>query len=119
MDTALFYPAYRNLSQQEAIPVLKQLVDNVVKFGGCITTNWHDRSLLPERAWDTCYRSLIEDLKKRGAWFATAGQATAWFRKRRSAKFNPDCNGASRACDMVSIDFEESVPGLRLRVYKA
>ena len=119
MDTALFYPAYRNLSQQEAIPVLKQLVDNAVKFGGCITTNWHDRSLLPERVWDTCYRSLIEDLKERGAWFATAGQATAWFRKRRSARFNSDCNSASHASALISIDSEESVPGLRLRIYKA
>jgi len=119
MDTALFYPAYRNLSQQEAIPVLKQMVDNVVKFGGCVTTNWHDRSLFPERAWDTCYRNLIEDLKKRGAWFATAGQATAWFRKRRSARFNSDRNSASRASALVSIDSEESVPGLRLRIYKA
>lgn len=119
MDTALFYPAYLNLSQREAIPVLKQMVDNVVKFGGCITTNWHDRSLLPERAWDTCYRNLIEDLKKRGAWFATAGQATAWFRKRRSAKFPSDCSSQSPARAMVSADSEESLPGLRLRIYKA
>ena len=119
MDTALFYPAYLNLSQREAIPVLREMVDNVAKFGGCITTNWHDRSLLPERAWDTCYRNLIEDLKKRGAWFATAGQATAWFQKRRSARFASDCNSPSAARVAVLADGEESLPGFRLRTYKA
>jgi hypothetical protein len=33
---------------------------------------------------------MLADLKSKGAWFATAGQTVAWFRKRRSASFKYD-----------------------------
>jgi len=33
---------------------------------------------------------LLQKLKDRGAWFATAKQTVAWFRKRRSATFEID-----------------------------
>jgi len=116
MDTALFYPSYLHLTSREASTRLRQLTDDVVRYGGCLTVNWHDRSLAPERLWDGCYRELIQDLKSRGAWFATAGQATAWFRKRRSATFEADDSlpGAVR----VEFDAEwgASLPGLRLRI---
>ena len=78
-----------------------------------MTINWHDRSLAPERLWGACYRDLVQDMKDRGAWFATAGQATSWFRKRRSVVFKASCQenpvGAARS--------EDSLPGFRLRVY--
>ncbi len=51
MDTALFYPSYLGLSPQEARALLGRMVDNAVHFGGCLTINWHDRSLAPERLW--------------------------------------------------------------------
>ena len=119
MDTALFYPAYLNLSQDDAAAVLQKLIDNAVQFGGCLTINWHDRSLAPERNWETSYRLLIEELKARGAWFATAGQATAWFRKRRSVRLEAESadHVALRAAQSRAKD--DGLPGLRLLVHNA
>jgi len=87
MDTALFYPAHLGLSKPEARSRMRQLVDQAVRLGGCLAINWHDRSTAPERLWGDCYRELVEELRDRGAWFATAGQAVSWFRERRSARF--------------------------------
>ena len=119
MDTALFYPAYLGLSASEATPILRRLVDEVVDLGGCITVNWHDRSLAPERLWDACYRDLIQDLRNRGAWFATAGQAASWFRKRRSVVF--EASGVEEDGERVNASAyrsEHRLPGLRLRTHK-
>jgi hypothetical protein len=119
MDTALFYPSYLGLSQQQAKPLVSQIVNNAARLGGCLTINWHDRSLAPERLWDTCYLEMVQDLKRRNAWFATAGQAVSWFRKRRAATFEMDGTepGAVRA--NVAVDRGENLPGLRLRIHPA
>lgn len=119
MDTALFYPAHLALSPKQAKALLDSMVGNAVHFGGTLTINWHDRSLAPERLWGGCYRDLIQDLKSRGVWFATAGQAVSWFRKRRSAWFKTDSTepGAVRA--KVAVDRRDNPPGLRLRIHKA
>jgi len=119
MDTALFYLSYLGLSPRKASERLRQLADNAVQYGGCLTINWHDRSLAPERLWGGCYRQLLQELKNRGAWFATAGQAVAWFRKRRSVIFERGCaeRGAVRAKVMSHED--NNLPGLRLRTHKA
>ena len=109
MDTALFYPTYRDLSPREARDLLHQMIENAVRFGGCLTINWHDRSTAPERLWGACYAELIEELKRRGAWFATAGQAVAWFRKRRSVVFEEAASGAG--------DLGDGLPGLKLRIH--
>jgi peptidoglycan/xylan/chitin deacetylase (PgdA/CDA1 family) len=90
MDTALFYPGHLGLSQSQAKKLLAPMLDNAVRLGGALTINWHDRSLAPERLWGAFYSDLIQDLKHRNAWFATAGEATAWFRKRRSAQFESE-----------------------------
>jgi hypothetical protein len=119
MDTAMFYPSYLNLSINQARMRLRQLGDNAVRFGGTLTINWHDRSIAPERLWSGCYRDLIQDLGSRGAWFATAGQAVAWFQKRRRAAFVTDSieRGAVRA--KVAVDHGDRLPGLRLRIHKS
>ncbi len=117
MDTALFYPAYMGLSQAQASEILEQLVDTVSRLGGCMTVNWHDRSLSPERLWYACYRDLVEDLKSRGAWFATAGQAVSWFQKRRSVVFETDGAEPNTVHAKVMYLYEDTVPGLRLRTY--
>jgi len=119
MDTALFYPAHLALSPPQARTALGRMVENAGRFGGCLTINWHDRSIAPERQWDASYRDLIQDLKSRGAWFSTAGQAISWFRKRRSAVFeaNPTEPGAVRAS--VPAKDGDDLPGLRLRIYRA
>jgi len=118
MDTALFYPAYLGLCPQQATRLLGRMVENVVEFGGCITINWHDRSLAPERIWDACYRDLVQDLKNRGAWFATAGQATSWFRKRRSVVFEMECIEADGGRARSSADGGDNLPGLQMRIHK-
>lgn len=117
MDTALFYPDYMGLDQWQATEVLRRLTDNVIHLGGCITINWHDRSLSPERLWYTCYRDLVQDLKNRGAWFATAGQAILWFRKRRSIVFETNGVEPNTVRIKATARGEDSVPGLRLRIY--
>ncbi|HXR17384.1 MAG TPA: hypothetical protein VN777_14420 [Terriglobales bacterium] len=118
MDTALFYPSYLALSPKKASAHLEQLMDNAAQFGGCLTINWHDRSLAPERLWGDCYRELIQDLKMRGAWFATASQATSWFRKRRSAAFELHALEPVTVRAKVPADHGEELPGLRLRIHK-
>jgi hypothetical protein len=119
MDTALFYPAYLGLSSRQATALIGQMVDNAVNFGGCITINWHDRSLAPERVWDTCYRDLVEDLKNRGAWFATAGQATSWFQKRRSVVFKMNSGGLDSQRVMATANRGGNLPSLLLRSHEA
>jgi hypothetical protein len=116
MDTALFYLSYLGLSPCKASARLGEMANQVVRFGGCLTINWHDRSLAPERLWGGCYRQLIQDLKSRGAWIATAGQAVSWFRKRRSATFemDPSQPGGMRA--HVAADQDDNLPGLRWRI---
>jgi len=119
MDTALFYPAYLGLSAQRARTLLGGMVDLAVRFGGCFTINWHDRSLAPERLWYACYRDLIQELKNRGAWFSTAGQAISWFRKRRSVVFERNSADPAAVCAKVTAHHGHSLPGLRLRIYNA
>jgi len=119
MDTALFYPAYLDLSPDQARAVLHHMTENAVQFGGCFTINWHDRSTAPERLWKGPYRDLIDGLKSRGAWFATAGQAVSWFRKRRSVAFETGAPEANVVGARVALDPYENLPGLRLRIYRA
>jgi hypothetical protein len=119
MDTALFYPSYLNLTTHRARVLLSRMVDTAVRYGGALTINWHDRSLAPERLWGGCYRDLIQEMKSRGAWFATAGQAISWFRKRRSAAFLTDATKPGGPRTNVTVDHGETVPGLRLRIHKA
>ena len=91
MDTALFYPSHLGLTPPQAKVLVDRLQAEVAQFGGCLTINWHDRSTAPERLWDATYRELLESLTNRGAWFATASQTVAWFRKRRAVVFEQDC----------------------------
>ncbi|MGH9686769.1 MAG: hypothetical protein ACRD5K_06725 [Candidatus Acidiferrales bacterium] len=117
MDTALLYPGYLHLSSREAKKVIGHLADNATQFGGALTINWHDRSLAPERQWDSCYRDMFEDLKSRGAWFATAGQAVSWFRKRRAAIFAAeDADPRTVRASVLHAD-KSRLPRLRLRVH--
>jgi hypothetical protein len=119
MDTALFYPDHLGLSPRQAQTLLDQLRDNAIRFGGCLTINWHDRSLAPERLWGECYVGAVKDLGGRNAWFATAGQAVAWFRKRRGAAFETDCARPGEVRVRVAANDGNALPGLRLRIYKA
>ena len=109
MDTALFYPDRMNLSPREAADRVQKIIAHAIEFGGVVTVNWHDRSIAPERCWDAFYVDLIRELKNRGAWFATAGQTVAWFRKRRAVVLE---GGELQAFDNCESD---RLPPLQLR----
>jgi len=87
MDTALFYSSYINLSDKKAATATLALIQNALRLGGVLTINWHDRSLGPERLWSDAYVALLNELRVRTPWFATAAQTVAWFRKCRETTF--------------------------------
>jgi hypothetical protein len=117
MDTALFYPSHLNLSQKAAKQAVWRLVDEAERYGGALTINWHDRSLAPERLWGEFYVQLVDELKRRGAWFATATQAASWFAQRRSAVFDSVRWGGASARIRASTDRCQDLPGLTVRVH--
>lgn len=117
MDTALFYPAYLNLTPRSTGPIVQHVIDAAERHGGALTINWHDRSLAPERQWGKVYVQLIDDLKRRGAWFPTAAQAVSWFARRRAATFEAArCEGHSVRI-RASAPQRAGLPGLRIRVH--
>jgi hypothetical protein len=118
MDTSLFYPGHLDLSPGEAWQRVSEIVEHAVRFGGAVTTNWHDRSLAPERLWGAVYGGLLQDLKSKGAWFPTASQAVSWFRKRRAAVFESVLWEPGIMRVKVSVNGGENLPDLRLRVHK-
>lgn len=119
MDTALFFPNHLHLSPEEANQRIRAIIRSAVQFGGCLTFNWHDRSIAPERLWGDSYEVLIEELKNERAWFATATQAVAWFRKRRSVVFEQLSWEDDDLTVSISVDAHDPSPALRLRIYQA
>ena len=119
MDTALFFYAHLHLSPEEANQRIRAIIASAVRFGGCLTFNWHDRSIAPERLWGDTYEVLIQELKNQQAWFATATQAVAWFRKRRSAVFEHVSWGHDDLRVSISVDARDEWPALLLRIYQA
>jgi hypothetical protein len=119
MDTALFYPCYLNLDETGARARILKLLDQAARFGGALTINWHDRSIAPERLWEEFYVELIEEVKKRRAWFATASQTVAWFKMRRSTRFETTNGPAESVRVSVPAGQPPGLPGLRLRLHPA
>lgn len=118
MDTALFYPSYMNLSDEQAGAATLPLIENAARFGGVLTINWHDRSLGPERLWDDAYVNLLRELRGRTPWFATASQTIAWFRKRRATSFvNNIREGGSIRVQPPTDPTAVGLPPLTVRVY--
>lgn len=93
MDSALFYASRMNLTQDEALEVCRRIVATARQCGGTLVLNWHCRSLAPERLWGRFYQELLAEVRENHkAWFATAAQAVAWFRWRRSIRFVNDAD---------------------------
>ncbi len=115
MDTALFSPTCQNLSFAGARGVVGAILDNAVEFGGVVTINWHDRSIAPERLWGDFYADLIDQLRSRGAWLASARDTVLWFRQRRAAVFD----GGDWKTGNANGPLEEgrNLPGLDVRVH--
>jgi hypothetical protein len=118
MDTALFSPGRLNLSPGKAKKLVNQVVEQANQIGGNITINWHDRSIAPERQWNRVYRELVDDLNRKGAWFATAMQAVSWFRKRRSAVFHNASWEEGGVKVKVEMDGNDDLPPLQLCIRK-
>lgn len=118
MDTALFYPCYSNYSNVQAKDAISELLENVERFGGALTINWHDRSIAPERLWESFYLQLLAELKTRRAWFATASQAVSWFRKRRAVRLSVVREEDGTLNVTASVQLDTSLPGLIVRVHK-
>lgn len=118
MDTSLFYPDYRNLSCTEARPVVGGIMDDIARFGGALTVNWHDRSIFPERLWDDFYLPFVAELRRRRTWVPTAGTAVAWFRQRRSAAFESVRWAKNEVRVKISAASGEALPALRLRLHR-
>ena len=116
MDTALFFPAYLDVSADEAHKRVGKMVDNAVRFGGTLTVNWHDRSIAPERLWGDFYLGLVAELKARGAWLTPARLAVAWFRKRRAAAFENVSVEASGLRARIAVETGDDLPDLQLCV---
>ncbi|HEY1793795.1 MAG TPA: hypothetical protein VGG34_12820 [Opitutaceae bacterium] len=117
MDTALFYPSYLNLCPHDAQHRINSLIDETNRYGGVLTINWHDRSIFPERLWEPPYRTLLAEMKARGAWFATASMSVGWFRKRRSARIQVKQVGTKELKISCQLEAKDTLPGLRLRLH--
>jgi len=118
MDTALFYPSYLNLGEEQAERLVRGLLNDAERIGGALTINWHDRSIVPERLWDDFYLRLLSELKVRGAWLPNAALAVAWFRKRRSAAMESSWSGPGVIRVRGRLDTADTLPGLKIRVFK-
>jgi hypothetical protein len=114
-DGALFFHNRLNLSDEDAWKRCAVLTDHLRAHGGVLTVLWHDRSHGPERFWGEFYARLVGWLKASGVWFASAGEAVGWFRKRRNVRFRTSA-AAGPDVTLVSEDGEISPP-LRIRFH--
>jgi hypothetical protein len=118
MDTALFFQGRLDLSAAEALNRVNTIINHAVTLGGVVTVNWHDRSIAPERLWDEFYASLVDDLRRKGAWIVTASDTVRWFRQRRSAEFET-VDGGDGLQVRYAVEGKADLPVLRLRVHRS
>lgn len=116
-DGAIFYPQRLDLSEPAAERRCREMIDHAGKQGGVLTVLWHDRSHAPERFWGSFYKNFVMALKATDCWFASCGQATSWFRKRRGVTFE---RAKSSSGTRVRFHAEgiEVTPSLNVRIYK-
>ena len=118
MDSALLFPDRMNLTSGAALKLSETIVGHATRFGGVLVINWHDRSLAPERLWNESYRLLLRQVNRGNrVWFATAGQAVAWYRWRRSIRFTRQPNSA--AVIVTAGECDPSLPAAVLKRYDA
>jgi hypothetical protein len=119
MDTALFYPKRRGLGLGAGMSEINKLIQHAARFGGVLTFNWHDRSIAPERLWDTVYRDILAALKAQGAVFLTASAVVEWFKIRRRIVFDRvSLDGASHTVTFKNLDVARR-DRLMLRIYSS
>jgi hypothetical protein len=106
------------LSRDEANARGTAIVAEARRFGGALIVNWHDRSLAPERQWGDCYDHLLDEIESTPVWFATASDAAAWFRWRRSVCFSRVSDDSTRVT-VTALPPPASLPPARLIVHHA
>lgn len=117
MDSALFYARRMALAPREALRRCRVLVAQARRFGGTVVINWHDRSLAPERLWERSYQELLRTVSAGDqTWFATASQAVAWFRWRRTIRFT--VTGAARCVTVTAGGRPSALPPAAVRVHR-
>jgi hypothetical protein len=119
-DTALFNPQRMDLSELQAWQLCKVLIEKALTYSGVLTILWHDRSLAPERLYEDFYIKLLAELKAHNAWFATAGQVTEWFRRRREIIFKE----VKLAGDTIQLKLKDDYEGnnhpqMTLRIFNS
>ncbi|NGZ95576.1 MAG: hypothetical protein CV089_05500 [Nitrospira sp. WS110] len=117
MDTALFYPAYLYLTPKKAESRISNIIADALRYGGVITINWHDRSLMPERLWGDVYIRLIHELKGKGCWCASGEHVVSWFQARRSVVFQKSDHCIGVRLQNQDAHLDEQIPALRVRTY--
>lgn len=117
-DTALFYSSRMGLSENSARELTDKLFADLNRYGGVLVINWHQRSLGPERLWDTFYVGLVQKLKSHNVWFAKASNAVNWFNKRRSILFEKSSYSLNRMTIELSGNVPDSLPDIKLRIYR-
>ncbi len=118
-DGALFYPRRLGLSETEAGQQCQVFIESAQKHGGVLTVLWHDRSHGPERYWGDFYLELVQMLKARKAWFATALQVVTWFRKRREVTFQSVRGADAMRLLHPGATQRTVVPPFRVRIHTA
>jgi hypothetical protein len=116
-DTALFNPKHMSLTKNEAWQLCQNLIERISRNGGVLTILWHDRSLSPERLYEDYYIKLLNELKNKQVWFATATDACTWFKNRRDAKFENVKQDGDVIHIKVSNDKNDTLPSMKLRIY--
>jgi hypothetical protein len=81
MDSALFGENALEYNQETAISHSVQLMNEVQKFGGCLTLNFHPNYLNDQKYWNT-YRFILEEAHSRDAWGCSIGQLYNWWNKK-------------------------------------
>lgn len=114
-DTALFSTGRMDLSPEQGMRAIEDLVGLSRETGGVLAVNWHMRSLGPERFWDDPYRHLLRLAERGRVWAAPAREVVEWFVLRRSVGFT-EVNFEGR-CIRLSAEKSESMPPLLLRLY--
>lgn len=117
-DTALFNPKHMSLTKDEAWHLAEDLITKTAENGGVLTILWHDRSLSPERLYEDYYIKLLDELKSKKVWFATATDACKWFRIRRTVKFENVKLDGNVLHIKVSNEKTDTLPSMKLRVYQ-
>ena len=117
-DVALFNSSYLNMTDEQASQSCRQIINQILKYGGVLTILWHLRSIAPERLWGKFYIRLLEQLKRHRVWFATAGEVTNWFQLRRSVSFIDESFSDRKLTLSLKVPEELPYPEFALRLYK-